>query len=75
MGTAIVAADPPLADKRPLMTFRVLLIVAPPVVGLLTYRICKELTARGVPPETPPTFEEIVRTPSGGFVEAEPTPH
>jgi len=74
-GNDIIASQFNLSINGVTWAFRVLLIVAPPVVGLLTYRICKELTARGVPPETPPAFEEIVRTPSGGFVEAEPTPH
>jgi ubiquinol-cytochrome c reductase cytochrome b subunit len=53
---------------------RVAVFVVPLVVGLLTYRLCKELAARNpIPgqPEPPPAAELVIRTEDGGYVEAE----
>jgi ubiquinol-cytochrome c reductase cytochrome b subunit len=45
-----------------LWTFRFLVLVLPPVVGWLTYRLCKELSARdGVPTGSRVTVREIPR--------------
>jgi quinol---cytochrome-c reductase cytochrome b subunit len=53
---------------------RVALFVVPLVAGFLTYRLCKELSARNpVPeePEPPPAAELVIRTAEGGYVEVE----
>jgi ubiquinol-cytochrome c reductase cytochrome b subunit len=53
---------------------RVALFVLPAVAGYFTYRLCKELAARGPTagePEEPPGAEIIVRTETGGYVEVE----
>ena len=43
-----------------LWTFRFLVLLAPPIVGWLTYRLCKELSARdGVPTGSRVTVREI----------------
>jgi ubiquinol-cytochrome c reductase cytochrome b subunit len=53
---------------------RVALFVVPIVSGFLTYRVCKELSARSPTagePEPPPGGELIIRTEDGGYVEVE----
>jgi ubiquinol-cytochrome c reductase cytochrome b subunit len=53
---------------------RVALFVVPLVAGFLTYRLCKELSARNPVPEErepPPAAELVIRTAEGGYVEVE----
>jgi hypothetical protein len=53
---------------------RVALFVVPIATGFLTYRLCKELSARSpIPgePEAPLGGELIIRTEDGGYVEVE----
>jgi ubiquinol-cytochrome c reductase cytochrome b subunit len=45
-----------------LWTFRILVLVAPPIVAWITYRLCRELSARdGVPTASKVAFREIPR--------------
>ena len=49
-GADVMAATFGLSVNAVLWAFRVLVLVSPPIVGWLTYRLCKELAARdGVP--------------------------
>lgn len=49
-GADVMASTFGLSVNAILWTFRFLILLAPPVVGWLTYRLCKELSARdGVP--------------------------
>ncbi|HEX8941364.1 MAG TPA: ubiquinol-cytochrome c reductase cytochrome b subunit [Candidatus Limnocylindrales bacterium] len=50
--------------------FRVLVVVAPIVVGLVTYRLCIERRDRGAS-VSPPAGTLLRRTPDGGFEEVE----
>jgi ubiquinol-cytochrome c reductase cytochrome b subunit len=52
--------------------FRILLFVAPPVVGLIAYRVAVEIRARSGRPLGPDGGSVIRRTPDGGFEEVEP---
>jgi ubiquinol-cytochrome c reductase cytochrome b subunit len=58
----VLAATFALSVNAILWTFRILVLVAPPIVGWLTYRLCKELAARdGVPTASRVTVSEIPR--------------
>jgi len=56
----VLAATFGLSVNAILWTFRFLCLLAPPVVGWVTYRLCKELSARdGVPTASTVTVREI----------------
>ncbi len=56
----VLAATFGLSVNAILWTFRILLLAVPPVVGWVTYRLCKELSARdGLPTASPVTMREI----------------
>ena len=49
-----------LSVNAVLWTFRILVLLAPPLVGWITYRLCRELAARdGVPTGSRVTWREI----------------
>jgi hypothetical protein len=49
-----------LSVNAVLWTFRIALFVVPPVAAMITYRLCRELSARdGLPIESRVTFKEI----------------
>ena len=51
--------------------FKILVFVLPPVVGFVTFRICRDLRRSGARPIQAPTRVTFTRTPAGGF-DAEP---
>jgi ubiquinol-cytochrome c reductase cytochrome b subunit len=56
----VLAATFGLSVNAVLWAFRFLVLLAPPIVGWLTYRLCKELSARdGVPTASRVTVREI----------------
>jgi ubiquinol-cytochrome c reductase cytochrome b subunit len=75
----VLAATFGLSVNAILWTFRFLVLLAPPVVGWLTYRLCKELSARdGVPTGSRVTVREIPgrlrRRPQPAVAEASDAP-
>jgi ubiquinol-cytochrome c reductase cytochrome b subunit len=68
-GNDVIAARFNLSVNNVTWAFRILVILLPPVAGIATYRLCKELRARDRAGPEPP-FVEIDRKPDGGFVEA-----
>jgi ubiquinol-cytochrome c reductase cytochrome b subunit len=52
--------------------FRWLVLLLPPLVGYLTYRLCRSLAERGERPIRAPRHVSLRRTREGGFEEAEP---
>lgn len=68
-GDDVIAANFDLSVNGVVWAFRVLAILAPIVTFVVTYRLCRELTARErAGPE--PTYAEVDRTEAGGFVES-----
>jgi hypothetical protein len=58
----VLAATFGLSVNAILWTFRFLCLLAPPVVGWVTYRLCKEMAARdGVPTASKVTVRESAR--------------
>ncbi|MGH9230455.1 MAG: cytochrome bc1 complex cytochrome b subunit [Acidimicrobiales bacterium] len=58
----VLASTFGLSVNAILWTFRILVLAAPPVVGWVTYRLCKELSARdGLPTASRVTMREIPR--------------
>ena len=56
----VLASTFGLSVNAILWTFRILVLAAPPVVGWVTYRLCKELSARdGLPTASRVTMREI----------------
>ncbi|HET6832906.1 MAG TPA: ubiquinol-cytochrome c reductase cytochrome b subunit [Acidimicrobiales bacterium] len=56
----VLASTFGLSVNAILWTFRVLVLAVPPVVAWVTYRLCKELSARdGLPTASPVTMREI----------------
>jgi quinol---cytochrome-c reductase cytochrome b subunit len=56
----VLASTFGLSVNAILWTFRILVLAVPPVVGWVTYRLCKELSARdGLPTASPVTMREI----------------
>jgi ubiquinol-cytochrome c reductase cytochrome b subunit len=73
-GNDVLAAQFEVSVNLITDVLRVALFVVPLVSGYLTYRLCKELSARNpIPgqPEPPPAAELIIRTEDGGYVEVE----
>jgi quinol---cytochrome-c reductase cytochrome b subunit len=66
-GDDVIAARFDLSLNDVVWTFRVLVIVVPPLVALITYRLCRELQARDRQGPEPP-FVEVDRDESGGYV-------
>jgi ubiquinol-cytochrome c reductase cytochrome b subunit len=56
----VLASTFGLSVNAILWTFRILVLAVPPVVGWVTYRLCKELSARdGLPTASPVTMRDI----------------
>ncbi len=66
-GTDVLAATFGLSFQALLHLFQVLLLVAPPLFGWLTWRILKELSRQQAHPIQQPVGGRIVRTPAGGY--------
>ena len=63
-GTDVLATVFEVSVTGLLVAFRVLLFGLPPVVGYVTYRLCKEAAAVPDEEEGPPL---VIRTPEGGY--------
>jgi ubiquinol-cytochrome c reductase cytochrome b subunit len=73
-GNDVLAAQFEVSVNLITNILRVALFALPAVAGYVTYRLCKELAARGPAAgesEPPPGGELIVRTEDGGYVEVE----
>ena len=58
----VLASTFGLSVNAILWTFRILVLAVPPIVGWVTYRLCKELSARdGLPTASQVTMREIPR--------------
>jgi ubiquinol-cytochrome c reductase cytochrome b subunit len=58
----VLASTFGLSVNAILWTFRILVLAVPPVVAAVTYRLCKELSARdGLPIDSQVTIREIPR--------------
>ncbi len=58
----VLASTFGLSVNAILWTFRILVLAVPPIVGWVTYRLCKELSARdGLPTSSQVTMREIPR--------------
>jgi ubiquinol-cytochrome c reductase cytochrome b subunit len=68
-GNDVIAAHFSLSVNAVTYVFRALLFVLPAAAGLVTYRLCKELAARGDPRDDNLTVLE--RTREGAYVDAE----
>jgi ubiquinol-cytochrome c reductase cytochrome b subunit len=66
-GDDVIAARFDLSVNNVVWAFRVLVIVVPPLVALITYRLGRELQARDRQGPEPP-FVEVDRDESGGYV-------
>jgi ubiquinol-cytochrome c reductase cytochrome b subunit len=66
-GTDVLAATFGLSFQALLHGFQVLLLIAPPALGWLTWRILKELARQHAHPIQQPVGGRIIRTPKGGY--------
>jgi ubiquinol-cytochrome c reductase cytochrome b subunit len=66
-GTDVLAATFGLSFQSLLHVFQVSLLVAPPLLGWLTWRILKDLSRQHAHPIQQPVGGRIMRTPSGGY--------
>jgi ubiquinol-cytochrome c reductase cytochrome b subunit len=68
-GNDVLAARFDISVNLITWVFRIFLLALPPLTGLLTYRLCKELQAHDR--ATPRPMTVLERTEAGGYVEVE----
>jgi ubiquinol-cytochrome c reductase cytochrome b subunit len=70
-GNDILAVQFRVAPESITNTFRVLVIVLPVIVFLVTRKVCRDLRRSGSHPMEPPEGSHVRRTATGGYVEVE----
>jgi ubiquinol-cytochrome c reductase cytochrome b subunit len=66
-GTDVLAATFGLSFQSLLLVFQLSLLIAPPLIGWLTWRLLKELSTQRAHPIQQPVGGRIVRTATGGY--------
>lgn len=66
-GTDVLASTFSISLQDMVHLFQVLLLLAPPVLGFLTWRVLKDLQSSRSHPIQQPVGGRVVRTPAGGY--------